>query len=251
MKGEHEALTWYSRCAMKEQRFDLPGDPTRGDPPTPALAIVPDGARRGVVVIHEIFGPSPEVDRVVSRLAHAGYAAIAPDLFFDGRLRCLRAVFAAAKTGEDVAPVRQALRARDWLTKVAGVPKEKIGIVGFCFGGGFALLSGKHFGAVSANYGQVPELEAMRGIAPTIGCFGGRDLGMRGEASKLAERLTELGVTHELFLPEDAGHSFLTDGHHPVASFLSWPIMHVKLDPKNAEAGWARILAFFGTHLGA
>ena len=235
---------------MKEQRFDLPGDLALDDLPSPVLAIVPDGASRGVVIIHEIFGPSPEVDRVVSRLAHAGYAAIAPDLFFDGRVACIRSVFAAAQTGADIAPVRQALRARDWLTKVAGVPTDKIGIVGFCFGGGFALLAGKHFGAVSANYGRVPTVEAMRGIAPTIGCFGGRDLSMRGQDRVLDERLTELGVPHELFVPEDAGHSFLTDGDRPITSLLSWPLMHVKVDPKNAEAGWARILAFFAKHLG-
>lgn len=234
---------------MEEQRFELAGDPARGDPPAPALALVPPGARRGVVVIHEIFGPSPEVDRVVARLARAGYAVIAPDLFFHGRLACIRAVFAAARTGADVAPVRQAVRARDWLAKEAGLSTDHIGIIGFCFGGGFALLSGKHFGAVSANYGKVPELEALRGIGPTIGCFGGRDLAMRGEDKKLAERLTQLGVEHELFVPEDAGHSFLTDGHRPVAAFLTWPLMHVKVDPKNAEAGWARILGFFDQHL--
>lgn len=235
---------------MQERRFELPGDAVRGDPPAPALAVVPASARRGVVVIHEIFGPSPEVDRVVHRLARAGYAAIAPDLFFHGRLACIRAVFAAAERGEDVAPVRQAIRAREWLTAETGVPPTKIGIVGFCFGGGFALVAGKHFGAVSANYGKTPALEVLRGIAPTIGCFGGRDLAMRGEDRKLDERLTTLGVPHEIFAPADAGHSFLTDGHHPVAAFLSAPLLHVRLDPKNAEEGWRRILSFFDRHLG-
>ena len=234
---------------MNEQRFELAGDPAQGDPPSPALAIVPPHARRGVVVIHEIFGPSPEVDRVVGRLAKEGYAAIAPDLFFRGKLACIRAVFAAAKRGDDVAPVRQAVRARDWLTRQAGIPKERIAIIGFCFGGGFALVAGKHFGVVSANYGTTPELAALKGIAPTIGCYGGRDHSMRGQDRLLKERLTTLGVEHEIFKPEDAGHAFLTDGNRPVASFFTWPLMHVKIDPENAEAGWQRILRFFDEHL--
>lgn len=235
---------------MNEQRFDLPGDPAHGDPSSPALAVVPPGARRGVVVIHEIFGPQPEVDRAVSRLAAAGYAVIAPDLFFHGKLRCIRSVFSAMKTGEDIAPIRQVLRAREWLTRETGLGRDQIAILGFCFGGGFALLAGKHFGAVSANYGTVPEEAALRGIAPTIACYGGRDLAMRAELPRLKQRLTTLGVEHEVFAPEDAGHAFLTDGHHPIASFLMWPIMHVKIDPKNAEEGWKRILSFFDRHLG-
>ena len=235
---------------MTQTRFQLAGDAAHGDPPSPAVANVPEGARRGIVVIHEIFGPSPEVDRVVTRLAGAGYAAVAPDLFFQGRLACVRSVFSAMSSGADVPAVRQAVRARDWLTQQSGAPKEKIGIVGFCFGGGFALLAGKHFGAVSANYGRTPSTEAMRGIGPTIGCFGGRDRSMRGQDVVLERRLTKLGVEHEIFAPADAGHSFLTDGNRPVAAFLTWPLMHVKLDPKNAEAGWERILAFFGDHLG-
>ncbi len=52
-----------------------------GAPATPAVAILPRGAERGVVVIHEIFGRQPEIDRAALRLAAAGYAAVAPDLF--------------------------------------------------------------------------------------------------------------------------------------------------------------------------
>jgi carboxymethylenebutenolidase len=236
---------------VQSEAIRLPGDPQHGDPESPATAVVPPDARRAVVVIHEIFGPQPEIDRVVLRFARAGYGAVAPDLFFRGRLACLRAVFRAMQTGEDVGPVRQALRARRWIADRTGVPESRVGLIGFCFGGGFALLAGRGWGAVSANYGSCPAPDVLRGVAPTIACYGGRDRAMRRDQRKLAQLLPALGSEHELHVFENAGHSFLTDGVHPIASALSWPLMHVRYDAETAEEGWRRILAFFDRHLGA
>ena len=126
-----------------------------GAPDTPAFAIVPPGARRGVVVIHEIFGRKPEIDRVVERFAAAGYAAVAPDLFHRGKFACLRDVFRAMKTGDGVA-AQQGRNARAWLCEQTGIAPEHVGLIGFCFGGGFALTAGAGWGAVSANYGTLP-----------------------------------------------------------------------------------------------
>ena len=210
---------------------------------------MPEGAKRGVVVVHEIFGPQPEIERVVERLCEAGYAAIAPDLFHHGRTACMRSVMAAMKTGDDVPAVRQARRAREWLTARTGLEASRIGIIGFCFGGGFALLAGKGWGAVSANYGVAPEPDLLKGLGPTIACFGGRDLSMRASQKRLEKALPALDPRHEVHVFEGAGHSFLTDGHHPVAAALTWPLMHVKYDPGMAEDGWRRILAFFDRNL--
>lgn len=227
------------------EAITLQADPQHGDPASPAVAFVPAGAKRGMVVIHEIFGPQPEIERVGVRLAAAGYAVVAPDLFHRGKLPCIRSVFRAMKTGEDIAAVRQAHRARAWLAERAGLDTSKIGIIGFCFGGGFALLAGKGWGAVSANYGACPEPAVLQRLGPTIACFGGRDLSMRSHQKRLATILPTLGIEHELHVFENAGHSFLTDGHHPILSALSSPVMHIKYDAATAEEGWTRILAFF------
>lgn len=225
-------------------------DPGTRDPACPAYARIPGGAKKGVVVIHEIFGPQPEIERVVERLAAAGYAAIAPDLFHHGRVSCMRSVMGAMKTGEDVPAVRQARRARAWLSERAGLAPSQIGIIGFCFGGGFALLAGKGWGAVSANYGVCPEPHVLEGLGPTIACYGGRDRSMRAAQHRLEKELPRLGPQHEMHVFEGAGHSFLTDGHHPIAAALSWPLMHVKYDRDRAEDGWKRILSFFDRALG-
>lgn len=234
---------------MPGKDVTIPGDPTHDDDASPAYANVPTGAARGMVVIHEIFGRAPDIDRVVDRFAGRGYAAVAPDLFFKGKLPCIRAVFGAMSSGEDIAPVRQALRARRWLCEQSGLQQSQVGIIGFCFGGGFALLAGPGWSAVSTNYGEVPPAERMRGIGPVIGCYGGRDLIFRGKAKALKENLAAVGVTPEVHLFQDAGHAFITEGHHPIARVLSWPIMHAGYDPVAAPEAWSKIDAFFDHHL--
>jgi carboxymethylenebutenolidase len=202
-----------------------------------------------VVVIHEIFGRQPEIDRVVQRFADAGYAAVGPDLFSaPSRFRCMRQTMTAMRTGEGPA-VDQARAVRAWLCENAGLPTENVGIIGFCFGGGFAMAVGRGWGAVSANYGAVPSPEALRGIGPTIACYGGRDLPFRKAPVTLGRRLERLGVPHEIHVFPEVGHSFLTDGHHPVASFFSNALLRVGHDPVVAEEAFGRIFSFFDRHL--
>jgi carboxymethylenebutenolidase len=216
-------------------------------PALPAYAILPPGATRGMVVIHEIFGRQPEIDRVVERFARAGYAAVAPDLFHRGKLACLVDAFRAMKSGDGVA-VRQGRNARAWLCREAGIEPSRIGLIGFCFGGQFALCSGAGWAVVSTNYGDVPAAEVMRGIGPVIGCYPGKDKVFRAKGEVLKKRLAQVGVTPEVHVFPEAGHSFLTDGHHPVASAMMWP-MAIGDYPEAREDGWGNIFAFLDTHL--
>jgi carboxymethylenebutenolidase len=218
-----------------------------GAPETPAVAILPKDAVRGVVVIHEIFGRQPEIDRVVERFAAAGYAAVAPDLFRRGKLACLRDTFRAMRTGDSVV-VRQGKNARAWLCAQTGIDTARVGLIGFCFGGGYALAAGAGWGAISANYGVVPTIEAMRGIGPVIGCYGSRDAGMRPMPERLRKRLERIGQSDAEVHVLDAGHSFLTDGRPR----LIQRIMPGFGDyPAARDEGWKRIFTFFDQHLSA
>lgn len=217
----------------------------------PAYAALPEGAKRAVVVIHEIFGPQPEIDRVVHRFSDRGYAAVAPNLFHSGgKLACVRAALSAIATGRGP-QIEQIQAARDWLREETGVKAQHIGLIGFCLGGGFALAAGRGWGAVSTNYGDLPPMAVLEGIGPTIGCYGGRDVLFRGNAEKLRKRLTTLGVEHEVHVHDEVGHSFLTDGDHPIAFALTAPLMHIEYNPQVAEQAWAKIMAFFDRQLGA
>jgi carboxymethylenebutenolidase len=215
----------------------------------PAYAAIPQGATRGVVVIHEIFGPQPEIERVVHRFADQGYAAVAPDLFHSGnKLTCIRAAMRAIATGQGP-QIEQIGGARAWLGERAGVAAPAVGLIGFCIGGGFALAAGRGWGAVSTNYGDIPPPRVLAGVGPTIGCYGGRDLLFRRHGDRLRAALVPQGTKHEIHVFADAGHSFLTDGHHPIAGALTAPLLHVAYDPSLAEQGWGKILAFFDAQL--
>lgn len=217
-----------------------------GAPATPAFAMLPEGARRGVVVIHEIYGRRPEIDRAVGRFAAAGYAAVAPDLFHRGRIACLRDIFQAMKTGDGVA-AQQGRNARAWLCETTGIAPERVGLIGFCFGGGFALTAGAGWAAVSANYATVPRAEAMRAIGPLIACYGARDKTLQKAPDQLRERLAAVGSETPEIHVFDAGHSFLTDGKPGFVGRLL--PMGLGEYPIAREDGWKKIFAFFDDRL--
>lgn len=216
---------------------------------SPALAYAPDGATRGIVVIHEIFGGRlPEIDRVCERFADRGYAVCAPDLF-DGCVMpvCLVNAMRAVMSGKG-AQLDTIFAAREWITAHARIDKQHIGIIGFCLGGGFALAAGPGFGAVSTNYGDIPPAKVLEQSPPVIGCYGGRDYIMGRNGKKLDARLPK-ATPREVHDFPSVGHSFLTDGHHPIAKAATWPFFHVTYNPEVAGEAWSKIDAFFERHL--
>lgn len=214
-----------------------------------AFAVLPPGARRGVVVLHEILGRQPEIDRVARRFAAAGYAAVAPDLYSLGnRVACVADLARASATGEG-RPARAVEAARDWLAARAGLERGAIGLVGVCITGGFVLAMGSGWPVVSSNYGVPPRPEKLRGIGAAIVCYGGRDRLFVRHADPLREALAAAGVPSEVHVFPTVGHSFLTDGDHPVLYAITRPLMGIRPDPAVAEEAWARILAFFDRHL--
>jgi carboxymethylenebutenolidase len=217
-----------------------------GAPETPAYAMLPAGARRGVVVIHEIYGRRPEIDRVVERFANAGYAAVAPDLMDRGKAACLVDVFRAMRTGDGVA-AQQSRSARTWLCEKTGIAPERVGLIGFCLGGGFALSTGAGWGAVSANYGHLPSKQVMRGMGPLVACYGSRDKTLTNAPDKLRARLAAMGDDRSEVHVFDAGHSFLTDA--PVSFIKKLTPMGLGDYPEARAEGWKSIFAFFDRHL--
>jgi len=218
---------------------------------------VPDGAGPwpGVVVVHEAFGVDDVMRRQVERLASAGFLALMPDLFVEGsRVRCLRATMRAIASGEgraftDVESARRTLADRD--DQVGG-----IGLIGFCMGGGFALMAvqDRGFSAVSANYARLPKPLDPRlvGACPVVASYGGRDLAFRGAAAKLEAALTRHAVPHDVKEYPTAGHAFLDDAlpsMNPLAALLVEQVLSFGPDPEAAADAWARIDGFFRTHL--
>lgn len=131
--------------------------------------------------------------RQAQRLASAGYLVVMPDLFTDGgAVRCLVPTFRAALSGQGRA-FRDIEAAR---TRLAQDPDctGRIGIIGFCMGGAFALLavSDGEFDAASVNYGRPPkDLDAaLDGSCPVVASYGARDRTLRGAAPEWRRRST-------------------------------------------------------------
>jgi carboxymethylenebutenolidase len=117
---------------------------------------IASGPWPGVVMLHEGWGIDDVLRRHADRLAAAGYLVYAPDLLGEGSwLRCIRIVFKAYQTRsgkpfELIESCRTKLQADADCT-------GKVGVIGFCMGGGFALLlSAEGYHAASVNYGPMP-----------------------------------------------------------------------------------------------
>ncbi len=213
-----------------------------------------DGAWPGVVMIHEIFGIDDVLRRQADRLAASGYVVYAPDLIGAGlKIACMRTLFKAltAQSGrpwELLETCRQQLLARI-------DSNGKAGVIGFCMGGGFALvLAARGFDVSSVNYGMVPEdLDAVLGAAcPIVASYGERDSGLIKQVPRLRAGLVEHQVPHDLKTYPTAGHSFLNDAAvGPVPFRPLMKIAHLGPDPAAAADAWSRIEAFFATHLRA
>ena len=207
----------------------------------------------GVVVLHEAFAVDDVMRRQVERLAAMGYLAVMPDLFSDGGpRRCLVATFRALRSGAgrayaDIEAARTFLATHPDSTGA-------VGVVGFCMGGGFALMCAtRGFDVVSDNYGMLPKDvdAALDGACPVIASFGGKDraLGTRA-ASTLDKVMTRHGVEHQVDVYPLAGHGFLNDG--PSGPRLLGPIakvMGIGPEPGSARQAWVKIEAFLGRHL--
>src|SRR5712692_5220122 len=132
-----------------------------GHPMRAAYAAPGDGrAHAGVIVIHEIFGLNDDIRRITARVAGLGYAALAPDLY-DGpspRLICIARTMLALARGEGTA-FADLDAARQFLQQQRNVEGSRIGVIGFCMGGGFALMFARRarLGVAADFYGDVPK----------------------------------------------------------------------------------------------
>jgi carboxymethylenebutenolidase len=207
------------------------------------------GTWPGVVVVHDAFGVTDVARQHAERLAAAGYLTLVPDLFSrGGMMRCVRATFAALMQGSGTA-FDDLDAARRWLVSQNDCT-GRIGVIGFCMGGGFALMTASRgYAAAAPNYGRLPlDLSELDGACPIVASYGGRDFGLKGAAERLGTELQQRRITHDIKEYPAAGHSFMD----PFNTGPFTPLLKVAglgYHQPSAEDAWARILRFFGEHL--
>jgi carboxymethylenebutenolidase len=202
----------------------------------------------GVVFIYEAFGMNDEMARVADELAAEGYAVMLPDLFDRGSwFSCVRKLMKDLKAGSGTG-VQDLIDARSWLAQQDYVDSGKIGVMGLCMGGGFALVLAKTglFQASAPFYGQVPE--TLDGICPVVASYGGRDKMLVKDAARLEKELPQLGVPYDLKIYPHAGHSFMNRPANGLVKLLGGAF-GAGYRPEAAADAKRRLASFFKAHL--
>ena len=230
-----------SEPAVATEAVTFPGPEGRTDQGAWAAA---DPARGAVLVIHENRGLNDHIRSVAGRLAASGYSALAIDLLSaEGGTAALgdeaRAMAALSGAPQErfVADMRAGL---DELERRA--PGQKLGAIGFCFGGGMVwtlLASGEpRLAAAAPFYGPLPDGADFSGSpnAAVLGIYAEQDARVNASREAATAALEQAGLTHEIVTYPGADHAFFND-------------TGARYNQAAATQAYAKMLDWFGQHL--
>ena len=172
------------------------------------------GPFSALIVIHEWWGLNDWVKDQASKLADQGYATLAIDLYRGKVATTPDEAHQIMRGVPDDRAKRDLHAAFEYLASQSNVKKDRIGAIGWCMGGGYALdvaLQEPTLAATVINYGHLAtDPDALKKInAPLLGLFGAQDKGITPEdVQKFEQAMKQLGKKIEVKEYEDAGHAF-------------------------------------------
>ncbi|HSD35636.1 MAG TPA: dienelactone hydrolase family protein [Alphaproteobacteria bacterium] len=200
------------------------------------------GPLPGVVIVHENRGLNPHIEDVARRAAAEGFLALAPDF-----------LTSSGGTPSDPEKAREMIGALSAQTAVADAQRSiawlaerpasngKVGIVGFCWGGGIVgevAAAEPELDAAVVFYGRTPPLEAVPNIkASLLLHYAGLDERINAGVPGFREALDRAGVPYELHTYEGANHAFHND------------TSEARYAPDAAKLAWERTVAFLKKEL--
>ncbi len=202
-----------------------------------------NGPFPALVVIHEWWGLNDWVKEQAQKLADQGYETLAIDLY-RGKVAASPDEAHELMRGvpQDRAQ-RDLLAAYDYLASQPNVKKDKIGAIGWCMGGGYALdlaIAQPKLAVDIINYGHLATDDAtlQKIDAKVLGIFGGQDRGITPDSVHTFEQqMRKLGKSIEIKIYPDAGHAF--ENPNNKAGYRA----------EDAQDAWNRTLAFLNKNL--
>jgi len=200
------------------------------------------GKLPAVLVVHENRGLNPHIEDIARRVALENYIAFAPDALFplggypgdEDKARELFGKLDQTKTRADFVEAVNVLRALPDAT-------NKVGVVGFCYGGGIANYLptvSRHIAAAVPFYGQQPPAAEVNKVkTPLLIHDAEKDTRILAGWPAYEEALKANKVEYQHFVYAGAEHGFNND---------TTP----RYDEASAKLAWGRTIAFFKQHLG-
>lgn len=215
-----------------------------------------EGSHPAVVVIQEIWGVNSHIQSVVDRLPSLGYVGLAPAMFHregpmtTGLHEEMDTAIDRMRNSTDADILADVNAAMAYLKAQSFVVGDKIGIVGFCYGGRVSYLAACNVSDLAASVvfygggignalGDGPSpLEQTANIGcPMLGLFGVEDANPTpDDVAKMDSKLTTHGKAHEFHSYDGAGHGFHCETR---ASYR----------PEAAADAWGKAVAWFDQHL--
>jgi len=219
----------------------------------PAAPSAAKGGKHPVVFVNsEIFGVHEWVKDICRRLAKAGYVALAPDLFVragdPSKTEDIQAVMKIVTATPEAQVLGDTTAALKYLAAQPFADAKRMGVTGFCWGGGATWRCCEVFPQFKAgvawygplkpaSYPRVAPIDGVKDLkCPVLGLYGGKDRGIpQKDVDDMLAAAKAAGKDAAIIVYPDSQHGFLAD-------------YRSSYDPKTAPEAWAKMLAFFKAH---